>query len=778
MQFDETYNSPFPDEFVPPSEKLKKEWALQVAKAIYDFRGRGPSFLANDRGQHETNREYYRGQQVIRNKNMIVGSDSAEESFMPHMRYEIVNYAKKVIDALVSKIGREYDPVVSTIDPVAKARRLQQKLIAKLNGIRKKEGAPPVGAAPQSGFEGTDEELEMLEMMDAKEASCIELEMEMASWLDFNRYTEIKKQRNLDIALTGTGIQLVYMDPAGNVRIERIDPSYFFTNFPETPDYHNMKYAGHIEWWSVDELFYYAKDEMPLDEIRKIASNYNSRTTYRDYYRNGSPVTDRHENMSKIPVLYYEYKTVDTDFYKHKQNKHGNPDLVKPDRPGEIRKLYTEGGKEQMEKEKGYKIVKDAYETVYCGWYILNSEHVIRWGKKRHIAYYRGNYNQTSLSYKAYSPGMYNNRVVSVMDVMRPILNELYEVDLKQRQMLYAAVPKGVFIDPDALMEANIALKGNSVSTPAQLLNLYYERGVMVGRMRQMDGMGSPTIPIQEMENGLARDFVVLTNRISELLIRLEDITGLTKSVIGGAMHQNKGKAVAEMEAMGSETVLESLYHADRYIDRETFSTLGELVVQRRKHEHHKPFYEENFGWSGLVLFNDKDEVGQHGRQFVFNIEARPTNQEWQKLYELVGEAVAKGELTTEDRIMLEKFKNYKQAMMYLRYKTRKNIEMMQKSKQQDMQMNAQVQQQSLQQKAMMEMELEKLKFQHEKELKILEMEIEQRKLKSQEQNTEKSLYTKILTNHEALGAQQQIAMFNAMSKEKEKEKDQTGSDK
>jgi len=775
---------PFPNENIPPVQKAKKNYGLQVAKAIYYYRGWGDPRYIKGSERNDQNRRYYYGEQDVKDMSNVVGvenSDATElgDVWLPYFRYAIKNYVYKLVNAVVTEITRDHDPVVSAVDPLAVSNKKDMRYRAMLRMLFNEQfermklqtGTEVDPDAQTMPLEANSmEELELLLSIDSKEASSLELELGIIHELDNNRYQELKRMRNTDVVLYGEGIHWVGVGPDLKVEIKRIDPDSAIFPPLEVPSGEKIKWAGYIEQWDVAKLKRYAGSEITdeqIDDIMARYSKHSGRAINNDYLRD--EFRDERD-VEKINVMYFEYYSVDTDIYKMRKDRFGNNRTLMADNLSEQKKLMNPEKRREHEEKKGEKVVPDVYETQYSGWWVVDTDFIFKWGRKNHVEYRYGNLNQTIPGFKIYRPGMYNGKVVSLMDIMRPILDELYETNLKIRQMLYAAVPKGVVIDVPALISASFSLGPNEENlTPRQLLEMFFQRGIMFANSGDRVLPGTSYKPIEEIENGLPKDFMVLTNRVRELIAELEDNTGLNKSFLASNQSSEKGKAVTEYEIAGTQKVLEYLIHADYYLDKEVFSSVGELHLQTRRYTKNQDYFLDIFGVSHLLLINDLKEMGSLDRWYSFDIEPRPTQNEWASLYREASESKMGGQITMDDFIMLKRFKSYRQAENYLRMKIRKNRADAMRAQQMAVQQNAQVQAMSNQQAAQANLQLEEAKLKRELILKEKEMEIE--RMKAEYRLAEKAMVNagadQLQTKRLASEADTQIkkAVFDANSK-------------
>ena len=190
----------------------------------------------------------------------------------------------------------------------------------------------------------------------------------------------------------------------------------------------------------------------------------------------------------------------------------------------------------------------------------------------------------------------------------------------------------------------------------------------------------------------MANDIVRYIELIQQSLQELDEITGVNKVISGSNLHEKTGKSVAEMQVASAQTALEYMYSGDKYIFSEVVKTLGILHVQSVKYSK-KGRYKDIIGESSVRFLINDSGILEH--DFGYEVEARPSPEEWERLYRDVALAAESGQIGIDDKVAVERIKNLKQAQLYLKYAVDKSRKRAQQDKQQDSELNGQIQQQS-----------------------------------------------------------------------------------
>ena len=169
--------------------------------------------------------------------------------------------------------------------------------------------------------------------------------------------------------------------------------------------------------------------------------------------------------------------------------------------------------------------------------------------------------------------------------------------------------------------------------------------------------------------------------------------------------------------------------------------------------------YVRSLGDNSMKFFEMSPTVSKH--EFGVKIEDRPTEEQKQRLMQILQASVAQGQVDFEDAVYIEQIKNLKQAQQVLAYRIKKKREEAEEKAIRQQQMNGQIQmqsaqaaeqakQQTLQMEMQMKMEMEKLKSELESKLQDekykYELQIEEiRQASNLERNAMDNLPTKEL---------------------------------
>lgn len=711
------YNEPFPDEFVNPKEKQAKSYGLQVARGVYsDFHRNGSNYFYGEKEEHDKFRLYAKGEQDIADFKAVVGSeDDSDDSLSTYataVRFNINNYATNLINIAVAKIhNRQFDPYIRVTSPKAINRRKDLKTKLELIALQKEvlmDLERQSGQAFLAEGENIPRDMDEYELdleMNTKERSAVRAEKGILHFTEASDWKQKSRKIVDDLVVLGGGISLVKPDAVGLPEMKYINPSLAIFPYAEDEVYTNLKYGGHIEHWTVSDLKKYAGKELDEYQINEICESHgigragNFDSIDGDYRRN-------YQDVKKIAVLYFEWKTVDVDWYTKKSNKYGNLRLFKSEDKyynSEKRENYT--GKNEF--------INDSYETIYRGYWIIDSDYVIKWGKKNHIYYKDKYFKKCEIGYSVHKVK------TSLVEQMIPVLDDLYEINLKIRQHLASGVPKGLGVDMAAIASATLTL-GNQKMSGKELLDLYFQRGILVynGNDHKYPGSGKP---FEQLDNGFSRDLERLFNYNEQKKRELLTIIGSNEAAAASTLSPEMGKAVTQMQIAANDTALDHLFFAMADITEKTYQKINDLDKQSEKYSTTKQYYIETFGTSNYRFIEDLEEFPAH--TYSIKVKARPTREDWNRLYMEAEKAVQNGQIGLDDKLALEDFNSLKEAQIYLRIKIKKYKQEAQEAKQADIEATAQVQQQSNAQTA--QNKQKELQIQAELELKKLQMQMQ-----------------------------------------------------
>jgi hypothetical protein len=708
----------FPDDDRPLEEKEGKDWNTQVAKTIWGMRGIQHSLFYNSRHEYETLIQFALGSQPqeLYYPFLRLDPNKNNKAWTSAIDFQIKNYATKRVNIVVSKVSsRQYDVECSNIDPIAidlkedKITRLKIWIEQKafFENLQKEIGIPtsPNGEEAQEDLPQNTQELDMFAQTDYKTIEEIGMELGVKHHLDRNKYDESRKEMAFDAYVLGVSAAYVGMDENIMPEVERVPPQDLIVPYNETPDLSRLPYVAQIIWMTIPEFIkksdgYLTKQEID-DAIAKYAVNGYGKTI-NDGLNQYSSQPDN--SVKIIPVLRYNYRSVDTIVKVRKTDEFGNPTLYdKPinyyARPKEIDKFVDKYGKAR-------KLYRLHVNTVYEGYWVIGSDYIFRQGRRAFSQRKFGNLSEDLMGYKVFAPNSWRGKITSMGKQMIPVLNELQRYNLKIQQLVSRAIPKGFGVDLYALRKANLKWDNKDMSDQEKL-DMLVQTGVFGFTSKDRYAPGSNYKPIIEHEGGMSADVVRYLELSRNALAELDEIIGMNRVVSGSNVSPEMGKAVAEQQMASSDIALDFLYNTDFKIFKEVVQSVATLHIKSIKYGN-RNYYDRIFGRlnTGVTY----SEIPFHLYDYGFIIKPKPTELDWQEIYTQAEKAYQQGLIQFSDILYLREIESIKQARRYLIMKENRYSKQKQEQSLQLQEANAQVQQQSAMVKTQGDLEIEKAK--------------------------------------------------------------------
>lgn len=717
--------SAFPPHDVSPKEKANKDkWGKQAAKAImFHNDAYAPTLFYNDRASYETFIKFAFGQQEEDRYKPGLGVNAKNEtrSFLGGIRWQIKNFATKRINSTISRIfHRKYDPVATAIDPLSIDRKEDYRTNLKLwtdhkEWLMEAQQMTGVDVMPEgmdvSNIPLNDEELEVYMSQDYKLDTEIYLETGIQHHLNRLGFDDIKEQ--IDFYLTVLPVAGVWcgLDSDGMPVVKALNPARILTPRSEFSNFKRMAYGAYIDSYTVAEFKKLVGTEMSAQEIQRLSEQFAKRGgSYYKTYNKDYPDSDK--DVDKIDIMHFEVATVNEQVYLNRKDKFGNDRYV--EKPFEYYRTEDEQKKFKSKYKTERSIERVPYNTVYAGYWIVGSEVVFGYGEK--------NYCGGELGYKLRASNMHDGRNTCLMKQMIPSIDLLETYDKKIQQLVAAAVPKGVFIDLHALRKAAFKLDGKDMTTQ-DLLELYFQKGILVGDTGGTSP-GANQKPIIELQGGISGDIVNYLSLMKHELEVLDEVIGYNRVSSGSTVDPETGKAVAQQMDMATDTALDHLFRADKGLVVEIYKSLAHLhrVSMLYNPDKYIPIFGEN-AVATLGRFGMYEQLG-------IDVEARPTQVEWDIFYQDMNDLVKVGKLEPEDKIALRRCRSLKQAYSLMRVLTRRRKKEMAESQMATVQQTGQIQAQSNKQTHDNALALESVKTDGELALKDAERALERDKHK------------------------------------------------
>ena len=734
--------SPFPRHDINPELKRTPEWNLMVARAIWGGMryNHDSGLFYNDRFEYQRNLEYALGRQPTSNYDSFLGINESNKD-MPWCKGidpEIKNYITKRINILISKVtNMKYDVEIENINPMAvdakedyKARyefyvqnkAILDKMASDMNlDIQAAIGPPPQGGKAMSELPEDTEDVELFFENDYKTLSEIGIELGVEHHLKRMKYERLRKTIVFNAIVFGVGGVYAGMDENIMPYVENVDPGEMVIPFPPDGDFAKLPYMGQIMWVTGADFRKMAAGYLEDSVIDDVITRYSLRPENAIAYNyiQGRENLIRSTDVNRIPIMRYNYRSVDTIVRVMKEDEAGNARLYPKDidyysRPKEADRLETTTASGRKKK-----IYRREVNTVYEGYWVINSEVVFRQGPRAVSLRKRGSLSEDPMGFKVYAPNSRNGMLTPLIRQCIPTLNELQKYSLKLQQIVHRAIPKGGFLDLYAIRKASLKWN-NKELTDQQKIEMFLQTGWSLFTSKDRFQPGNNYKPFQEAENGMARDAMTYISLIQNRLIELDDILGLNQVSSAQSLSPEMGKGVVEQQLAATDVALDWLFDFDREIYEDVVETLAIQHVKSVKYGP-KDYYNRVLG-SGIasVLYSeipfDSVDVGVH-------ISVRPTEREWLELYQTAEKAYDKGLLTFSQVLYLREIQSIKQARRYMVKCEKKRLKEEREGQAGQMEQNAQAQQQAVKIKSDGEIAIEQVKIKGQ-----LALEAEKRK--------------------------------------------------
>jgi len=658
MAYNTKTNIEFPSQAVLDAEKQSIEYGTKVAKAIerdwFNKDGSSGKFYQT-RDEYHRLRLYARGEQSIR-KYKDEFAINGDLSYL-NLDWKPVPIIPKFVDIVVNGMqDRLFSIKAFAQDPISTGRRtqfvnsIQRDINARslIDNIKNTLGVDvrniPDDEAPQN-----TEELELYMQLQYKQS--IELAQEQAIQNIFlsNKYKEIKKRVDYDIAVIGIGAAKHSFNNTDGIKLDYVDPSNLVWSYTEDPNFQDCYYFGEIKRVKINEL----KKEFPdltMEALEKIRQKGNSYNSYSNSFSNSS----EDEDNNTVTLLYFNWKTFENNVYKIKETTFGGAKAIeKPD-----------SFNPPKDKRTRFERVAQSREVIYEGVYVLGNETLLKWKKATNMIRPYSNTNKVLMNYIVSAPRIYKGKIDSLVAKMTPYADLIQLTHLKMQQAIQRMTPSGVYIDADGLAEIDL---GNGTSyNPQEALNMYFQTGSIIGRSLTVEGDPNPgKVPIQELPGGGGNQVQLLIGAYNQYLQMIRDITGLNEARDGSDPDPKALVGVQKLAAANSNVATRHILDSSMFIT----STLAEAISLRFKDmlEFH-PTKEAFISALGQFTVGALEEMNNlHIHDFGIFLELEPDEQEKQLLETNIQMALSQQGINLEDAIDIREIKNIKLANQLLK---------------------------------------------------------------------------------------------------------------
>jgi len=736
--------APYPSHDINPAYKDMK-WHCDYARAAWlDFTfGVPKGVFANNQGDYERNRMYALGKQPNSQYKKWLGVDDQTNNTWMSIDWSIRPIVSTYRDRAISRLMKQSYRIVATpVDMLAKTEqteymnqmkvRLLMRQAIQQSGNEELLNHPML--AKQAGEPADIEELEMRIMFGEQFNRSKDAELAVQLGFFENKYNFWRKEVYEDLFDFGVAGYKEWLGEDNKPRFRRVNPENVITSFCRSADFSDTVHAGELINVSLVDLAELKDKEgnalFSEDELQEFASTLAGKF--------GNPgimqrtfVGLKGYDKFKCRVLDLEWYSYNDYSYRDTVDENGNVDF----RAAE----YGRGAKSDKYTRKRYKVI---YK---CKW-IVGTDKCYDWGLATDMK--RSNDPKrrwdTELSYKFIAYNFYEMKAQSIMERLIPYLDKYQLTHYKIQNFMNRAVPSGWWIDLDAM--ENVALsKGGAAMQPKELLTMFFETGVLVGRSLKADGspMNPNSKPVIPIENTAASELQMFYEDLQMVLQEIQAITGFNDVTTGNA---NPRTLVPGYE-LANESTNDALY--PMALAEQNLSERLAYDVLRRTQQGLKrggiSGYAPALNENTLQFLSINPEIS--AREYGIMLEQKSTEQEKMLLLQQMQPDIQNQLLDYSDAVVVMSTHNVKEAQQIFAVKVKKAKERIQQQELQKIQLNNEgakeaamiAQQQQLAQKQMeYEFELQKEQMRIKGELQKEQMRIQAQLAIAQQNNMTK----------------------------------------
>lgn len=681
----------YPPHDIDPKNKTMA-WGIKYAKAAWsDWNYTVPrTCFYNAADKYEELRLYAQGKQPINKYKKLMAVDEQTDNTWLVVDWTVRPIIPKFRDIALSRlIQQEYNIVATPIDPQAKGELDQYyaDMKAKIALRKTLEQQNPELAnhpmvQPQAGEPLDFEELEMRIEFGEQFNRSKDAEQAIQLMLYRNDSKLLRRRWFESLFDCGPAGYKAWLDNNGKPKCRDVNPEAVITNYCRFADFRDLIHAGEIIDVSLVDMAtmknedgkpYFTEEEIE-DMRNNIAGKWSNpamigRST--NYFKS----YDR-QSVKVLDLQFYSYNELN---FERNINRRGNV-------------MFNEVEWDRRNNKKD-KFLRKKIKVVYEIKWVVGTDYAYDFRLKKDMkrSVNPENMAETTLDYKFFAPNFYEMRTLSMMERLVPLADEYQMTIYRIQNFINRMVPNGWWVDLDAL--ENVALnKGGENMKPIDLLQMFFETGVLVGRSKDIMGDNVNYKPIIPIDNNAYNQLQSLYEHLQLTLAQMQSIIGLNELTDGSTPNPKTLNGVASIAVESTNNSLFQIQFGERYLLEALASDMLLLTQQALKKGKVEGFAKA-LNSNTLQFIKASDELCL--RDYGIMLDERPTDDQKQLLLMQLQQDQAQGLLDTADALYILNIYNVKQAQQMLAYKVRKNREERDKAEMAKIQQNNQGAQQA-----------------------------------------------------------------------------------
>jgi hypothetical protein len=748
----------YPPNDINPRDKDIR-WGMKYAKAAWsDWNYTIPrTCFYNAADKYEELRLYANGKQPINKYKKLLSVDEQTDNTWLVVDWSVRPIVPKFRDIALSRlVQQEYNIQATPIDPEAKGELDQYYAQAKAKIAMRKlleqqdpELANHPMVQPQPGDPMDFEELEM--RIEFGEQFNRSKDAEQAIQLMFyeNDLKVMRRRWFESFFDCGPAGYKAWLGTDGRPKCRDVNPEAVVTNWCRFADFRDLLHAGEVIDVSLVDLAtmrdpngqpYFNQEQ--IEEMKNnVAGKWSNpamvgRST--NYFKNYDK-----ERVKVLDIQFYSYNELN---FERNVNRRGNL-------------MFNEADWDKRNNKKD-KYLRKKIKVVYEIKWIIGTDYAYDFQLKKDTK--RSNdpskMANTTLDYKFFAPNFYEMRTLSMMERLLPLADEYQMTIYRIQNHINRMVPNGWWVDLDAL--ENVALnKGGENMKPVDLLQMFFETGILVGRSRDIMGDNVNYKPIIPVENNSYEQLRAMYEHLQLTITQMQSIIGLNELTDGSTPNAKTLNGVASMAVESTNNSLFPIQFGERFL-LESLANDMLLLMKQAVKKGDVEGYAKALNSNTLQFIKASESLSM--RDYGIMLDERPSDDQKQMLLMQIQQDQAMGLLDSADALYLLNVYNVKQAQQMLAYKVRKNREAQEKAKMAINQQTIEGQQQSAmmtEQAKQQTMQLEwQLKTQYMMQEKEMDMQIKQQELQLKYGMNNENNQTKIAVTAMANESKETIA--------------------
>ena len=653
----------FPKQTVSDAEKLSYDYGLKIAKAIESewfssSTSRSSRYRSRYSNFHNL-RLYARGEQSIQ-KYKDELSINGDLSYL-NLDWKPVPIISKFVDIVVNGMSdKDYELKAVSQDPYGVSKRteymeslLRDMLSKEFNEKARKLFGIDMFENDLSKLPADQDELKIHMQLNYKQNIEVAQEQAINVLFEASNYDLIKKRFYYDLAVLGIGATRTSFNTSEGAIVEYVDPADLVYSYSDSPNFEDIYYVGEVKSIPINEL---AKQfpfltEQDLEEISNTTYNYD----YESY-------SSRDNDINRVKILYFNYKTYMNEVYKIKETKSGGVRAIEKD--------DTFNPPENAEGD--YSKLQRSIEVLYDGVLILGTDKLLRWEMCENMMRPKSDFNKVKINYQIVAPRIYNGKIESLVGRITGFADMIQLTHLKLQQVMSRMVPDGVYLDADGLAEVDL---GNGTNyNPQEALNMFFQTGSVIGRSFTQDGDINPgKVPIQEITSGSGGNKMqALIANYNYYLQMIRDVTGLNEARDGSAPDKNALVGLQKLAAANSNTATRHVLQAGMFLTLEAAECLSMRVSDIIEYSPTADAFVRSIGAHNYASLEEIKDL--HIHDFGIFLELAPDEEEKAMLENNIQMALAQKNIDLEDAIDIRQVKSISLANQLLKIRRKKKI--------------------------------------------------------------------------------------------------------